>query len=90
MVDSVTFGAPKPVPRLSAHAVKRENGNTGAAASPAAPHSLSLATALARLGPPYDAGKVASLKAAIASGSYQIRLADIADGMVRFGGSDLG
>lgn len=50
-----------------------------------APQSLSLASALAQKGPPFDADKVASLRAAIASGNYQINLGNIADGIIRFG-----
>lgn len=58
------------------------------AVPPTNARSLSLASALAQMGPPFDAGKVASLKAAIASGSYQINLGAIADGIVRFGLND--
>lgn len=90
MVDSVSFGPAKPVPGLAAHSIKREGSVAHQAASRTAPHNLSLAAALAQLGPPHDAGKVASLKAAIANGSYQINLGNIADGIIRFGGSDLG
>jgi flagellar biosynthesis anti-sigma factor FlgM len=90
MVDSVNFGTAKPVPGLAAHNIKRESSGAGQAVRRAAPHNLSLAAALAQLGPPHDAGKVASLKAAIASGSYQIDLGNIADGIIRFGGSDIG
>jgi flagellar biosynthesis anti-sigma factor FlgM len=90
MVDSVSFGPAKPVPGLGAHNVKRESRGADQASPRTAPHNLSLAAALAQLGPPHDAGKVASLKAAIASGSYQINLGDIADGIIRFGGGDLG
>jgi flagellar biosynthesis anti-sigma factor FlgM len=90
MVDSVAFGPARPVPGLSAHTVKREEHPSKSAGQRAASHNLSLAAALAQLGPPHDAGKVASLKAAIANGSYQINLGDIADGIIRFSGSDLG
>jgi flagellar biosynthesis anti-sigma factor FlgM len=51
---------------------------------------LSLAAALAQKGPPFDAERVASLKAAIASGTYKVDLASVADGIIRFGGHDLG
>ena len=54
-------------------------------AIPKAVHNLSLAGALAQKGPPFDADKVASLRAAIASGSYQINLGSVADGIIRFG-----
>lgn len=52
---------------------------------PKAAQNLSLAAALAQKGPPFDADKVASLRAAIASGSYQINLGSVADGIIRFG-----
>jgi flagellar biosynthesis anti-sigma factor FlgM len=90
MVDSVTFGPARLAPGLRASgaaeaAPKRENS-----LKPAAPHSLSLATALAQKGPPYDAEKVASLRAALASGTYKVDLGAVADGIIRFGGQDLG
>nr|WP_315458841.1 flagellar biosynthesis anti-sigma factor FlgM [uncultured Sphingorhabdus sp.] len=47
--------------------------------------NISLATALAQKGPPFDAARVASLQAAIASGKYRIDLGAIADGVMRFG-----
>lgn len=91
MVDLISLGSPRPVPGLGAQNVKREyRSGAEQAVSRAAPPNLSLAAALAQLGPPYDADKVASLKAAIANGSYQINLGEIADGIIRFGGSDLG
>lgn len=52
---------------------------------PKAVHNLSLAGALAQKGPPFDADKVASLRAAISSGNYQIDLGSVADGIIRFG-----
>lgn len=55
-----------------------------AAAQPAAQH-ISLASALAQKGPPFDAERIASLKAAIDSGNYRIDLGAIADGFIRFG-----
>jgi negative regulator of flagellin synthesis FlgM len=90
MVDSVKFGLAKPVPPAALRGAKyaapihAKNADTHLSA----PHSLSLASALAQKGPPFDADKVASLKAAIASGNYQINLGNIADGMIRFGFSD--
>lgn len=50
----------------------------------------SLAAVLSRLGPSADEQKVALLKAAIANGEYQIDLATIADGIVRFGDHSFG
>lgn len=47
--------------------------------------NISLATALAQKGPPFDAERVATLRAAISSGSYRIDLGAIADGVIRFG-----
>jgi flagellar biosynthesis anti-sigma factor FlgM len=90
MVDSVKFGPARLAPGLRASGAvdavpKREN-----MLKPAAPHSLSLATALAQKGPPFDAEKVASLRAAISSGAYKVDLGTIADGIIRFGGQDLG
>lgn len=90
MVDSAKFGPAKPVPtammRSAKYLAPKEARHADLQLS--APHSLSLASALAQKGPPFDAGKVASLKAAIASGNYQINLGNIADGMIRFGFSD--
>jgi len=59
------------------------------AVPPAKPttQNISLATALAQKGPPFDAERVASLKAAIASGKFRIDLGAIADGVMRFGTS---
>ncbi|WP_353207052.1 flagellar biosynthesis anti-sigma factor FlgM [Sphingorhabdus sp.] len=51
---------------------------------PTAQH-ISLASALAQKGPPFDPARIASLKEAIASGSYRIDLGAIADGVIRFG-----
>jgi flagellar biosynthesis anti-sigma factor FlgM len=51
------------------------------------PPRLSLAAALAQKGPPFDAERVANLKAAIASGLYRVDLTSIADSIVRFGGA---
>ena len=87
MVDSVTFGPAKPVPaRLSPTATSGgRSAGKGANISSTTAHSLSLASALAQKGPPFDADKIASLRAAIAGGSYQINLGNIADGIVRFG-----
>jgi flagellar biosynthesis anti-sigma factor FlgM len=90
MVDSVTFGQAKPVPArrsLVANEVVRSATND-AKSSATATHSLSLASALAQKGPPFDADKVASLRAAIASGRHQINLGNIADGIISFGLSD--
>ena len=72
MVDSVTFGPAKPVPaRLSPTATSGgRSAGKGANISSTTAHSLSLASALAQKGPPFDADKIASLRAAIASGSY--------------------
>jgi flagellar biosynthesis anti-sigma factor FlgM len=87
MVDSVKFGPAKPVPaRLSPTATSGgRSAGKGANISSTTVHSLSLASALAQKGPPFDADKIASLRAAIASGSYQTNLGNIADGIVRFG-----
>lgn len=89
MVESVNFGPARPFPQSRLvtpnRAERREHVHN---AQPAHPQSLSLASALAHLGPPFDASKVASLRAAIASGSYQIDLGKIADGIVRFGVND--
>jgi flagellar biosynthesis anti-sigma factor FlgM len=90
MVDSVTFGPARPVPGPRVQAVRQEAQPRAATVSHAGPQHLSLAAALTQLGPPYDAEKVNSLKAAIASGDYQIDLGNIADGIIRFGGSDFG
>lgn len=88
MVDSVSFGTARPVPQSRRAATEVPANRKADATPPTNARSLSLASALAQIGPPFDAGKVASLKAAIASGSYQINLGDIADGIVRFGLND--
>ncbi len=48
-------------------------------------HHISLASALAQKGPPFDAERIASLKEAMANGNYRIDLGAIADGIIRFG-----
>ncbi|MFN5127190.1 MAG: flagellar biosynthesis anti-sigma factor FlgM [Sphingomonadaceae bacterium] len=53
-------------------------------------HNISLASALAQNGPPFDAARIASLKEAIASGNYRIDLGAIADGIIRFGSKSPG
>ena len=88
MLDTVSFGTARPVPQSRPATQDVRTFTKADAAPPTNARSLSLASALAQMGPPFDAGKVASLKAAIASGSYQINLADIADGIVRFGLND--
>jgi negative regulator of flagellin synthesis FlgM len=92
MVDSVKIGPAKPVPfgRFQHAKGAAETGRPARAISAPTAQSLSLAAALAQKGPPFDAGKVASLKAAIASGTYKVDLASVADGIIRFGGGDLG
>ena len=52
--------------------------------------NISLASALAQKGPPFDAARIASLKEAIASGNYRIDLGAIADGVIRFGSKSPG
>ena len=52
-------------------------------------HHISLASALAQKGPPFDAERVASLQEAIANGDYRINLGAIADGIIRFGSRNL-
>ncbi|MFN0047232.1 MAG: flagellar biosynthesis anti-sigma factor FlgM [Sphingorhabdus sp.] len=90
MVDSVSFGPARLAPGLRASGALEAAPKRESALKPAAPHSLSLATALAQKGPPFDAEKAASLRAAIASGTYKVDLGTIADGIIRFGGQDLG
>jgi flagellar biosynthesis anti-sigma factor FlgM len=89
MVDSVSFGPAKPVPLARAVPSKEVSAASLLHAAPSNnAQSLSLASALAQMGPPFDASKVASLKAAIANGSYQIDLGSVANGIVRFGTHD--
>jgi flagellar biosynthesis anti-sigma factor FlgM len=90
MVDSVTFGPARLAPGLRASGAAEAAPKREKMLKPAAPHSLSLATALAQKGPPYDTEKVASLRAALASGAYKVDLGAVADGIIRFGGQDLG
>ena len=86
MVDNVRFGPASPVPAHRSVAASDVKCIAPAAVAPAAPQTLSLASALAQKGPPYDADKVAQLRAAIASGAYAINLGAVADAMMRFGG----
>jgi flagellar biosynthesis anti-sigma factor FlgM len=92
MVDSVSFRPAKPVhgSRVLLPMDFARPGQSNAGQVTTAPRNLSLAAALAQKGPPFDADKVASLRAAIASGAYKIDLGAVADGMIRFGGGDLG
>jgi flagellar biosynthesis anti-sigma factor FlgM len=86
MVDNIGFRSASPVAiqrSLTAHDIVREPKRN---ATVAAPQTLSLAAALAQKGPPYDADKVAQLRAAIASGAYAFNLGAVADAMMRFGG----
>jgi len=87
MVQSVTSKMPQVVVLSQKSAPDmagvRSNG-VHANTKPAAAH-ISLASALAQQGPPFDAQRIASLKEAIASGSYRIDLGAIADGVIRFG-----
>lgn len=86
MVDNIRFGPARPVPAtgiLTASDIVRARVPS---AIQSAPQTLSLAAALAQKGPPYDADKVAELRAAIASGAYAIDLGAVADAMMRFGG----
>jgi len=53
-------------------------------------HNISLASALAQNGPPFDAARIASLKEAISRGNYRIDLGAIADGIIRFGSKSPG
>ncbi|MBL0925931.1 MAG: flagellar biosynthesis anti-sigma factor FlgM [Sphingomonadaceae bacterium] len=92
MVDSVTFGPAKPVPlgRASSGKNAEQAGRLTGAGTASAAQSLSLAAVLAQQGPPFDAEKVALLRAAIASGTYKVDLASIANGIIRFSGRNLG
>lgn len=86
MVHSVTskplqqVGVPQ---KVASDAPTRRN-DQAQAVQPVA-HHISLASALADKGPPYDAERIASLQEAIASGDYRINLGAIADGIIRFG-----
>jgi flagellar biosynthesis anti-sigma factor FlgM len=86
MVDNVRFGPASPVPAPRPLVASDVVRIAQPAVAPAAPQTLSLAAALAQKGPPYDADKVAQLRAAIASGAYAINLGAVADAMMRFGG----
>lgn len=86
MVDSVTSKPPLlagSVQKMVSDNPTLRTGNTQHV-QPVA-HHISLASALAQKGPPFDAEKIASLKEAIASGNFQIDLGAIADGIIRFG-----
>ncbi len=86
MVPPVTF---KPLQQVGAqHKVASDSPtrriDQAQAVVPVA-HHISLASALAQKGPPFDAERVASLQEAIANGEYRINLGAIADGIIRFG-----
>jgi flagellar biosynthesis anti-sigma factor FlgM len=87
MVESIRPGAASfPGKPRVANRLDRTSPDAAPAAPQSAPPRLSLAAALAQKGPPFDAERVASLKAAIASGEYRIDLTAVADAIVRFGG----
>jgi flagellar biosynthesis anti-sigma factor FlgM len=86
MVDYVRLGPASPVPATRPLVAGDVVRIAQPAVAPAAPQALSLAAALAQKGPPYDAGKVAQLRAAIASGAYAIDVGTVADAMMRFSG----
>lgn len=86
MVDNVRFGPARPVLTTRTLAASDIIRSPQSGATRATPQTLSLASALAQQGPPYDAGKVAHLRAAIASGAYKIDLGSVADSMIHFGG----
>lgn len=60
--------------------------NVGFGAISPASAQYVLAAALAQTGPPYDADKVARLRAAIGTGAYAIDFIAVADAMMRIGG----
>jgi flagellar biosynthesis anti-sigma factor FlgM len=82
MVDRITSAPPTAIraSRLTGSAPLAATNVTGAP-----PRTISLAAALAELGPPYDAERVASLKAALSDGSYRIDLGNLADAILSFG-----
>jgi flagellar biosynthesis anti-sigma factor FlgM len=86
MVDNVRFGLARPVPTHRPSAATEVVRALPSTVTPVASATLSLATALAQSGPPYDPVKVAQLRAAISSGTYTIDLGAVADAMMRFGG----
>lgn len=78
MLDSVNPEPAQPVPAAKVASVTdlaRQNE-----------WGVDKAATLARNGPPVDAQKVTSLKAAISSGIYSTDLANIATGVIRFSG----
>jgi flagellar biosynthesis anti-sigma factor FlgM len=88
MVDRVTSAPPTAIraTRFTAPAPQESKDVAGASQ----PRTISLAAALAELGPPYDAARVASLKAALDDGSYRIDLGNIADAILSFGSAGNG
>ena len=86
MVHSVTSKPPQLVAVTAKPAADVAGTRSAVAqAAPSTTQHISLASALAQKGPPFDAEKIASLKEAIASGNYRIDLGAIADGFIRFG-----
>lgn len=87
MVQSVTSKMPQLVvlSQKSAPDIAGLRSNDAQATTKPATAHISLASALAQKGPPFDAERIASLKEAIASGTYRIDLGAIADGVIRFG-----
>lgn len=87
MVESIRPGAAsfsgKP---QQLDSLRRTARDSASVVSHSAPPRLSLAAALAQKGPPFDAERVASMKAAIASGEYRIDLTAVAEAIIRFGG----
>lgn len=91
MVHSVTSKPPQLVsaPQKAISDGRAVRNDKNVVTQPAA-HNISLASALAQKGPPFDAERIASLKEAIDSGNYRIDLGAIADGVIRFGSPKLG
>ncbi len=55
-----------------------------AAEAVSTPRLISLSSELAEQGPPVDVGRIATLRNAIADGSYSVNVDKIADAMLRF------
>jgi flagellar biosynthesis anti-sigma factor FlgM len=86
IVESINPASVIPVASLGVVDLKKTARRMEIRVSAAAPLRPGLAAALAQKGPPFDAEKVAMLKAAISSGTYQVDPSSTAICMIRFGG----
>ncbi len=90
MVDIVSAGFAKVTPRQLPATLSKDGVATPRVAPvnvdriTSMPKLVSLASALAEQGPPFDFAKIAQVRQAIAEGSYRVNPDKIADAVMRF------